>query len=566
MSKWLSLTHYRKILQFLGPRVVRYFYLGVLIGTVLFLAELAFAYGLQSFLVQLGVMNATTIRLPRWIPQSSLTAVLVFIFAVGTLRALLQWGQIYLQGAGYEYLREHLRMRVLKWAFHSESTSSSEVTDLFNEKIGLASKATEAFQTVLILGTTGGLLGLTLFALSPLLTAVSVLSLVLISIPLKAADSKIKDTGRGLSETWSRTNRRMTMNIKNLLLMQIYGTQQQEESLAAESLSSYRGHAVSFNYLSGMKFALPQIIGVFLLCFITLAANSTNALKASALISYFYLFMRLLQTMSSINLNLSIMLNSWPQLEAVSKWWADHSFDGVRNPVTLDNSTKAILPFESPIGWKVSAVSFRYPSAKTSVISDLTLNVKPATTVVFTGPSGVGKSTLLNLMIGGTKPTSGTIEILSSDGKSHPILDEKKRLQMSLGFVGPESFLIEDSIYQNVIYGLQFKPTKEEVEEALSLAECQFVWSMAGGLDYQLTDQGQGLSAGQKQRLSLARALLRKPKILILDEPTANLDSEMETKLVDTLSKLKSKMTILAVSHRPALLRIADQHVELSRN
>ena len=267
--------------------------------------------------------------------------------------------------------------------------------------------------------------------------------------------------------------------------------------------------------------------------------------------------------MSSVNLNLSIMLNYWPQLESVSKWWADHSFDGVRNPVALDTSTKETPPFEGPVGWTLSHVNFKYPSAETSVISDLTLEVKPATTVVFTGPSGVGKSTLLNLMIGGVNPTSGTIQILTGDGKHHPILEEKKRLQMSLGFVGPESFLIEDSIYQNVTYGLQFKPSKVEVEEALGLAECQFVWDMTGGLDYQLTDQGQGLSAGQKQRLSLARALLRKPKILILDEPTANLDSEMEIKLVDTLSRLKSKMTILAVSHRPALLRIADQHIEL---
>ena len=89
--------------------------------------------------------------------------------------------------------------------------------------------------------------------------------------------------------------------------------------------------------------------------------------------------------------------------------------------------------------------------------------------------------------------------------------------------------------------------------------------SLDKGLDYKLTEQGQGLSAGQKQRLSLARALLRNPKILILDEATANLDADIEAKLLTTLLRLKGQMTILAVTHRPSVMMIADLQLDLGR-
>jgi len=91
-----------------------------------------------------------------------------------------------------------------------------------------------------------------------------------------------------------------------------------------------------------------------------------------------------------------------------------------------------------------------------------------------------------------------------------------------------------------------------------------FVFNLPGKLSYRLTEQGQGLSAGQKQRLALARALLRNPKALVLDEATSNLDSITEMKLVETFKQLKGSVTLVAVTHRLELLRIADQHLELS--
>jgi ABC-type bacteriocin/lantibiotic exporter with double-glycine peptidase domain len=125
--------------------------------------------------------------------------------------------------------------------------------------------------------------------------------------------------------------------------------------------------------------------------------------------------------------------------------------------------------------------------------------------------------------------------------------------------------IISGTVRDNLLYGNATHLIEEsDFDEALKLSGCSFVKNLPGNLSYELTEQGEGLSAGQKQRLALARALLRKPKVLILDEATSNLDAATESALVDTLIELKSYITIVAVTHRDALLKIADHHLTLN--
>jgi ABC-type bacteriocin/lantibiotic exporter with double-glycine peptidase domain len=183
---------------------------------------------------------------------------------------------------------------------------------------------------------------------------------------------------------------------------------------------------------------------------------------------------------------------------------------------------------------------------------------------VVTGPSGSGKSTFIGLLLGLIKPQIGTVRAIMDEGKSYSLDMNQKKLLKSIGYVGPENFLIDGTIYDNILYGLNQIPSESDVNNALKLSECQFVFDLPHQMNHRLTEQGAGLSAGQKQRLSLCRALLRNPKVLILDEATANLDVDTEERLVKTLATLKRKMTIIGVTHRSALLKIADQHLNFT--
>jgi ABC-type multidrug transport system fused ATPase/permease subunit len=214
------------------------------------------------------------------------------------------------------------------------------------------------------------------------------------------------------------------------------------------------------------------------------------------------------------------------------------------------------------VGWRLSGLRFGFPEASGPVFTGFDLAVKPGSFTVLIGPSGCGKSTLIGLLLGVVSPQSGSVEVL--DGTSAAALSTlRPRLLRSVGYVGPESFLIEGTLRDNLLYGLGREPSSEEILLALRQAECDFVASLPLGLSHQLTEQGQGLSAGQKQRLSLARALLRRPTVLILDEATANLDSATEARLIETLGRFKGRMTIVAATHREALLTLADQVVRL---
>ncbi|HPF47556.1 MAG TPA: ABC transporter ATP-binding protein, partial [Emcibacteraceae bacterium] len=180
--------------------------------------------------------------------------------------------------------------------------------------------------------------------------------------------------------------------------------------------------------------------------------------------------------------------------------------------------------------------------------------------VIF-GPSGVGKSTLLDSILGFIKPSSGQILI---DDTPLEQLDIKKWRQM-IGYVPQETFLFHDTILQNITLG-DHDISKDDVIKALKTSNAwEFVEQIEDGLNHIVGERGGKLSGGQKQRLALARALVRKPDILILDEATTGLDKESENAILSSLKDMLKDTTIIAISHDPKILDIADHVIHLDK-
>ncbi|HOZ69525.1 MAG TPA: ABC transporter ATP-binding protein [Chitinophagaceae bacterium] len=202
-------------------------------------------------------------------------------------------------------------------------------------------------------------------------------------------------------------------------------------------------------------------------------------------------------------------------------------------------------------------VAFKHQTASQNAINDISFKVKTGETIAFVGPSGSGKTTLMKLLVGLYRPQDGKILYNGMDENSIDFED----LRNQIGFVTQDTQLFSGSIRENLLF-VNPSATEEDLEDVLKKASCQNLLSRAEkGLDTMIGEGGLKLSGGEKQRLSIARALLRKPKLLLFDEATSALDSLTEEEITDTIrdiSKEGSQVTIL-IAHRLSTIMHADR-------
>ncbi|NBE52606.1 thiol reductant ABC exporter subunit CydD [Streptomyces boluensis] len=204
-------------------------------------------------------------------------------------------------------------------------------------------------------------------------------------------------------------------------------------------------------------------------------------------------------------------------------------------------------------------VTVRYPGRDAAAVEGATFHVEPSETVALVGPSGAGKSTLLNVLLGFVRPDEGRVSVGGTDLATVSMEEWRARI----AWVPQRPHLYAGTIAENVRLA---RPgaTDDEVREALRDAGAlSFVDALPEGARMELGEDGAGLSAGQRQRLALARAFLADRPVLLLDEPTAALDGETEAEVVDAVRRLAVGRTVLLVVHRPALLAVADRVVRI---
>ena len=220
------------------------------------------------------------------------------------------------------------------------------------------------------------------------------------------------------------------------------------------------------------------------------------------------------------------------------------------NPVSLENITGSI---------QFDNVSFGYQD--TGVLHDVSFDVLPGQTVALVGPSGAGKSTIIKLLLRFFDPNSGTIRL---DGHGIRTLDRKSFLSQ-IGLVPQETLLFGGTVRENILYG-KLDATEAELEEAAQKANAhEFITNMEKGYDTIVGEKGTKLSGGERQRIAIARAILKDPKILVLDEATSSLDNRSESLIQEGLETLMAHRTTFIVAHRLSTIHKADQIIVLDK-
>ena len=234
------------------------------------------------------------------------------------------------------------------------------------------------------------------------------------------------------------------------------------------------------------------------------------------------------------------------------KNWQEWNEKFIKNPAVNRGTIKT--KFSDNLFLK--NVSYNYPGRSNPAINDISINIKPGESVAIVGPSGHGKSTILDIISGLILPQSGTFSI---DSKSIVEIDISF-WQSCLGFLPQEAPIFNGSVKENIIF---FDPNIADEKLLNKVAEISdsfdFIRNLPEGFDTILGERGASLSGGQRQRIGLARALYRKPKLLVLDEPTSSLDNQTTQRIISNLKSFSSKIALIIVTHRDEPLSLVDR-------
>lgn len=217
------------------------------------------------------------------------------------------------------------------------------------------------------------------------------------------------------------------------------------------------------------------------------------------------------------------------------------------------------LKFEKSI--QVNKLRFVYPEGREDVLRDVSFTIGKGDFAGIIGPSGAGKTTFVDILLGLLKPSDGNIKV---DGQD--IFDNIRSWQANLAYVPQSIYLIDGSVKENIALGVDPENIDNaRVEKSLHMAELyDFVSDLPEGMETRVGERGVKLSGGQRQRIGIARALYQQPEVLILDEATSALDNDTEKSITDTILKLKGQITIIAIAHRLSTLAECDYKIEFA--
>ena len=227
---------------------------------------------------------------------------------------------------------------------------------------------------------------------------------------------------------------------------------------------------------------------------------------------------------------------------------------------SLDPMQKAGPPKSFERELRLERVSFRYEAGHRDALHEVNLKLEPGQVMGICGPTGGGKTTLVDVMTGLLEPTHGTVWIDGDDLRDH-----SREWQRNLGVVPQMVFLTDETLRENIALGVPRRQIDDDaVNEAVDLAQLRgFIDSLPDGLDTVVGERGVRVSGGQRQRVAIARALYVRPSVLVFDEGTSALDNTTERELMSALTRLRGNHTILLIAHRLSTVKDADQIVFL---
>lgn len=441
---------------------------------------------------------------------------------------------------------------ILRFDFASASKfKAGELTShVTSHGEAVASSLRSALDMLINFATIIAYVSILCFISMPLFSA-TILLFSLVIFVHRFLTKKIKALSLSLQEISTRLTRRIVETITALRLIHSYHAQHSAHRQVTELQDAFMANLLSLQkrmaIISPVADSIMVIgLGAFLLTGFFLFRNDHAHLLPS-LLTFVAVLNRLSMRVSSVSYNWSQISSTVARLRIVDELFLDQGLQYIRTGGVPFMGLKSKITFES--------VSLNYPNRETPAIEKISFTINKGSTVALVGPSGGGKSSLADLLLGLYEPTSGVIKI---DG--HDILTiDTASWRNRIGVVSQDTILFNATVRENIAFARP-EATFEQIQKAAQAAQAaKFIEDLPEGYDTLIGERGFMLSGGQRQRLAIARALIRQPDLIILDEATSALDTNSEIAVQQTIDNLSTSVTRLVVAHRLSTVRQADK-------
>lgn len=395
-----------------------------------------------------------------------------------------------------------------------------------------------------------------LIATSPKLSLATAIVLVgAILLTLRVTRKAVLKRGQAQHELGASMLRSLQQALGGVKELKVLG----RERYFSDEFAARQRDALAISYLSAAIDSVPAVaLQTVLVCgglalVATLTASGLTGLETLPIAAVFgYVGLRLLPMANGVVATLNHIRSS---RAAVDELYTDF------NALATVNDTPDTPHLEFTDSIILDAVSFTYPSAATPAIEDVSITIRRGESIGIIGPTGAGKSTLVDVILGLLPPTRGRVVV---DGRalSSTSVPWKRRV----GYVPQAIYLIDDTLQRNIALGIPDEEIDQErIRAAVTAAQLdRFVGSLPQGLRTLVGERGVRLSGGERQRLAIARALYHDPDVLIFDEATASLDVQTEADITRTITALHDVKTVIVIAHRLSSVKACDRLVWLT--
>ena len=493
--------------------------------------------------------------------EPSLASLLLLAFTLFIGRQILIYLRLIYTGVVTQYLIQIQRNRLFDryieadTSYHDRTPVGNLSNIVVQEVNGAVSGIMGPLELITYIIMLVGYL-IVLSILSWEMTLFSVITLVISSLVPKAWINKSVLVGRELVNANTLVSGFLIGRLRSPRLVRLSGTESAEKEEFHRLTLVQRKHNVEGLILKSKTDSLiePIVIGLSL-AFLYFAYTVLH-LQIEIIGLYLVVLMRLMPVAKSILIKLQSIKSSLGSIEAL-----EGRFKAMKDSLEQDNGDEILSQINQPI--LIENVSYCYPDSEKDVLKNINIEFEMNKMTAIVGPSGSGKSTLIDLLPSLRLPTDGIIKINGKGIEKYRL----KSLRQLMSYTPQSPQIFDGTVKHHILYG-KSDAIDNEIQDAVRLAGAdEFINQLPQGIDTKLGEDAIRLSGGQRQRLDLARALVRKAAILILDEPTSNLDAESEDAFIRALSKIRQETntTIIVIAHRLASISKADNIVVLNK-